>query len=149
MSRGISFMLIVCDILKAYNVLSRVNCASSFPATSQDKFSSQARLFWGLENTRGRQLEKHAQFDSAVSWSTSWWCDIVWWNCISELLCMRGGGGVGVVKQASRPYKAKGMPGWIRIRAGWERGARKVREGLLGLGCRPTEQGAQAGVPYC
>lgn len=26
--------------------------------------------------------------------------------------------GVGVVKQASRPYKAKGMPGWIRIRAG-------------------------------
>lgn len=31
--------------------------------------------------------------------------------------CGLGGGGVGgVVEQASRPYKAKGMPGWIRIR---------------------------------
>lgn len=53
--------------------------------------------------------------------------------------------GVAAVEQASRPYKAKGTPGWIRITGGRER---EVREGPLGLGCRPPEQGALAGKPH-
>ncbi|KAK9539664.1 hypothetical protein VZT92_002166 [Zoarces viviparus] len=52
--------------------------------------------------------------------------------------------GAVAVEQASRSYQAKGTPGGIRIRGG----KRKVSEGPLGLGCRPPEQGALAGVPH-
>lgn len=60
------------------------------------------------------------------------------------MLWWQGGGGAEVgtaVQQASSPHKAKVMPAWIRISAGWERGMRKVREGRLGLGFQPTVQG--------
>lgn len=60
----------------------------------------KAWLHHGVENTHCSQLEKHAQFDAAVSWSTSQWCDSVWWNCIAELWRDGGGHGCGAGQQA-------------------------------------------------
>lgn len=77
----------------------------------------------------------------------------IWSSCLlehklmilyGETVFLRCGGMEGAVEQASRPCKAKGMPGWIRIRQGWERGE-KVREGPLGLsapGAGGTGRGA-------
>lgn len=84
---------------------------------------TQAWLHRWLENTYRHQWEERAGFEAAVSWSPRWRCNFACWN-----FNFRAGGHVGGVvsiEQVSRPYKAKGMSGWIWIRGGWEREERE------------------------
>ena len=142
---GKCFKLVLCKASRACNVCYAQSIC--FPKTMQFRLSQRTCVLIllmktqtvtlrfaayrpgsveGSESARHRQLEKHAQFDAAVSWSTCWWYDSVRWKCVFH--SCGGMEGAVAVEQASRPDKAKGTPGWISVRGGWERGEKRGRE---------------------
>lgn len=100
----------------------------------------------GKDHTHQRQVEKHAQFDAAVSWSKCWWSDFfVWLQLCFCCICgaekdARGRGGEGDEGHAWHQSRPAGFVLKQRARqAGWgsepdEREERRLR--------RKSERGA-------